>query len=116
MFPETIIFAGRKKPGGLSCAFRMAWALGWRPAERAREVVELLEQFLESGFSQETAAKMVNSALVMKGQDGMFSTVDICAVDLYTGICNFLKAGACATFIKGITGWKPSLLRVWQQG
>ncbi len=24
----------------------------------------------------------------------MFSTVDICAVDLYTGICNFLKAGA----------------------
>ncbi len=51
-------------------------------------------------FSQETAAKMVNSALVMKGQDGMFSTVDICAVDLYTGICNFLKAGASATFIK----------------
>lgn len=30
----------------------------------------------------------------------MFSTVDICAVDLYTGICNFLKAGAAATFIK----------------
>mgnify|MGYP000370419027 FL=1 len=30
----------------------------------------------------------------------MFSTVDICAVDLYTGICNFLKAGAASTFIK----------------
>ena len=43
---------------------------------------------------------MVNSALVMKGQEGIFSTVDICAVDLYTGICNFLKAGASATFIK----------------
>ena len=26
--------------------------------------------------------------------------MDICAVDLYTGICNFLKAGASATFIK----------------
>ena len=63
-------------------------------------VVELLEQFLESGFSQETAARMVNSALVLKGRDGMFSTVDICAVDLYTGICNFLKAGAAATFIR----------------
>ena len=66
----------------------------------SEEVVELLEQFLESGFTQETAAKMVNSALVMKGQEGIFSTVDICAVDLYTGICNFLKAGASATFIK----------------
>ena len=30
----------------------------------------------------------------------MFSTVDICAVDLYTGVCNFLKAGAASTFIK----------------
>ena len=63
-------------------------------------VVELLEQFMESGLSQETAARMVNSALVLKGQEGMFSTVDICAVDLYTGICNFLKAGASSTFIK----------------
>lgn len=72
-------------------------------AEACREseiVVELLEQFLESGFSQETAARMVNTALVLKGQEGMFSTVDICAVDLYTGICDFLKAGAAATFIK----------------
>ena len=43
---------------------------------------------------------MVNSALVLKGEEGMFSTVDICAVDLYTGICNFLKAGAASTFIK----------------
>ena len=63
-------------------------------------VVELLEQFMESGLSQETAARMVNSALLLKGREGMFSTVDICAVDLYTGICNFLKAGASSTFIK----------------
>ena len=53
---------------------------------------------------------MVNSALVMKGQEGNFSTVDICAVDLDTGICNFLKAGASATFIKG------SLVKPFLQG
>ena len=63
-------------------------------------VVELLEQFMESGFSQEAAARMVNSALILNGREGMFSTVDICAVDLYTGICEFLKAGAAATFIR----------------
>lgn len=73
---------------------------GMEACRESEVVVELLEQFMESGFSQETAAKMVNSALVLKGQEGMFSTVDICAVDLYTGICNFLKAGASATFIK----------------
>lgn len=73
---------------------------GMEACRESETVVELLEQFMESGFSQETAAKMVNSALVLKDQEGMFSTVDICAVDLYTGICNFLKAGAASTFIK----------------
>lgn len=73
---------------------------GMEACRESEIVVELLEQFLESGFSQETAARMVNSALVLNGREGMFSTVDICAVDLYTGICNFLKAGASATFIK----------------
>lgn len=73
---------------------------GMDACKESEVVVELLEQFMESGFSQETAARMVNCALVLKGQEGMFSTVDICAVDLYTGICNFLKAGAATTFIK----------------
>ena len=73
---------------------------GMEACRESETVVELLEQFMESGFSQETAAKMVNSALVLKGEEGMFSTVDICAVDLYTVICNFLKAGAASTFIK----------------
>ncbi len=73
---------------------------GMDACKESEIVVELLEQFLESGFSQEAAARMVNSALVLNGREGMFSTVDICAVDLYTGICEFLKAGAAATFIK----------------
>ena len=63
-------------------------------------VVELLEEFITSGFSKETAAKMINSALVLQRSDGMFSTVDVCSLDLYTGVCNFLKAGAAATFIR----------------
>ena len=73
---------------------------GMEACKESEIVVELLEQFLESGFSQETAARMVNSALVLKDRNGMFSTVDICAIDLYTGICNFLKAGAASTFIR----------------
>lgn len=73
---------------------------GMEACRESEVVVELLEQFLESGFSQETAARMVNSALVMKDREGMFSTVDICSVDLYTGICSFLKAGAASTFIR----------------
>lgn len=73
---------------------------GMEACRESEIVVELLEQFIESGFTRETAAKMVNSSLILQRQDGMFSTLDICSLDLYTGICSFLKAGAATTFIK----------------
>lgn len=73
---------------------------GLEACKESETVVELLEQFITSGFSRETAAKMLNSALVLQRRDGMYSTVDICAFNLYTGICDFLKAGAATTFIK----------------
>ncbi len=65
-------------------------------------VLELLEKFLEAGFSKETALKMMNSAMVIRGEDDLYSTVDICAVDLYTGICDLYKIGAATTFIKHV--------------
>ena len=73
---------------------------GIAASRESEAVVELLEEFITSGFSKETAAKMINSALVLQRSDGMFSTVDICSLDLYTGMCGFLKAGAAATFIR----------------
>lgn len=73
---------------------------GMEASKESETVVELLEQFMDSGFSKETAARMVNSALLLQHSDGRFSTLDICDLDLYTGICDFLKAGAATTFIK----------------
>lgn len=73
---------------------------GLEACKESETVVELLEQFINSGFSRETAAKMLNSALVLQRRDGMYSTVDICSFNLYSGVCEFLKAGASTTFIK----------------
>jgi stage II sporulation protein E len=73
---------------------------GVEACRESETVVELLEQFVTSGFSRETAARMVNSALVLQRKNGMFSSVDVCTLDLYTGICEFLKAGAATTFIR----------------
>ena len=66
----------------------------------SERVVDLLEQFLDSGFSKETAARMINSAMLLQENGDMYSTVDVCTVNLYTGTCEFLKAGAATTFIK----------------
>ena len=95
-----MISAGQEDSGRFVMCLSDGMGSGMDACRESEIVVELLEQFLDSGFSQETAARMVNSALVLKGREGMFSTVDICAVDLYTGICEFLKAGAASTFIK----------------
>ena len=73
---------------------------GIRACKESEMVIELIERFLETGFRKETAIQMMNSAMVMQGEDGMFSTVDMAAIDLYTGVCEFYKIGAAATFIK----------------
>ena len=71
-------------------------------------VIELLEQFLEAGFCKETAVKMINSTLVMRSENQVFSTIDISEIDLYSGVCEFLKIGASTTFIKR-EGWVESI-------
>jgi stage II sporulation protein E len=43
---------------------------------------------------------MINSALVVGSGEQIFSTIDISALDLYTGVCEFLKVGASTTFIR----------------
>lgn len=63
-------------------------------------VIDLLEQFLEAGFSKETAVRMINSALILRSDAQVFSTIDIASLDLYTGVCEFLKVGASTTFIR----------------
>lgn len=81
---------------------------GLAASQESEAVVELLEQFLNSGFSREAAAKMINSALLTQQRNGIYTTVDICTLDLYTGICEFLKAGAATTFIKR-ANWVESI-------
>ena len=62
--------------------------------------VELLEELLLAGFPEDTAIQMLNTALVMGREEIRFSTIDMSVFDLYTGKCEFIKAGASTTYIK----------------
>ncbi len=73
---------------------------GLQACNQSELVLDLLEQFLESGFSEETAIRMINSSMVLQPGTPVFSTIDIVSVDLYTGVCDFRKAGAAASFIR----------------
>lgn len=73
---------------------------GIQACTQSELVLDLLEQFLEAGFTKETAVRMINSSIVLQPQEPVFSTVDIASIDLYTGVCEFLKVGASVSFLK----------------
>src|SRR5699024_3729737 len=71
-----------------------------RAYEDSESVINLLEQFIEAGFSKEAAIKLINSVMVIKSEEQTFSTMDMSVINLYTGMCDFIKLGASTTFIK----------------
>ena len=73
---------------------------GLKACTQSEMVLDLLEQFVEAGFSKETAIRMINSSMVLQPETNIFSTVDLASVDLYTGVCELLKIGASVSFLK----------------
>lgn len=73
---------------------------GKEAADESETVLALLDQLLEAGFKTETAVRLINSNLVLKADKQIFSTIDLGTINLYTGMCEFVKIGAASTFIK----------------
>ncbi len=90
----------QKEEGVFLASLSDGMGTGLNAYQESEKVVDLLEQFLEAGFSKETAVKMINSALVLRDQGKTFSTIDISSIDLYSGVCEFLKIGAATSFIR----------------
>ncbi|MBR3645907.1 MAG: SpoIIE family protein phosphatase [Lachnospiraceae bacterium] len=66
----------------------------------SRIVVDLLEQFLKSGFGEDTSLRLINSLLMIENHWDSPIALDIGIVDLYSGNCNIAKMGAACTYIK----------------
>jgi len=87
-------------PGTVVMTLSDGMGSGEAACEESESVVELLEQFMEAGFRKESAIKLINSILVLKSEEQTFSTIDMSVINLYTGVCDFIKIGASTTFIK----------------
>ena len=72
---------------------------GEKAARDSEKVLDLMEKMLEAGYPLPTAMRLVNSALETC-EEGNMSTLDVCSLDLYSGMCDFMKAGAATTFLK----------------
>lgn len=59
----------------------------------------LLSKLLSAGFGFDSSLKVVNSALLVKSSEESLATLDCACVDLFTGKCEFFKAGAPRSYV-----------------
>ena len=62
--------------------------------------LNMLQKLLSSGFDKDISIELINSTILNSSEKEIFATLDIAIVDLYTGNIEFMKNGACPTYIK----------------
>ena len=67
---------------------------GGRAAVDGAMAARLASRLLKAGFGYESLLRLVNTALMAKSEDESLATLDIAAVNLFTGELELLKAGA----------------------
>lgn len=73
---------------------------GDEAARGSEEVITILEKFLRSGVEPASAMKILNSVMLLKGQESWgYATVDLMCVDLFTGDTSFYKYGAAPSYV-----------------
>lgn len=63
-------------------------------------VVELAKKLLTAGIKSETCVRLINNILMTNADKETFATVDLCVINLYSGIMEFVKTGASSSYIK----------------
>lgn len=91
-------------PGQAVISLSDGMGSGAAAAHESRKVVELTQQLLETGFSARAALKLVNTVMLLVGTEQHPATIDLCCIDLHTGVLEAMKLGAAATFIMGEDG------------
>ncbi len=89
----------RLKDGKYLVALSDGMGTGKLAKESSMQVLRMLENLLLSGFDKEISIDLINTALMNQSKE-IFATMDIAIVDLYEGNIEFIKSGACPTYIK----------------
>lgn len=73
---------------------------GTKAALSSGLAVTLLEKMLKAGFGVKASVNTVNTALISKSGDECSVTLDLTAIDLFTGHIEFYKCGASNTVVR----------------
>lgn len=89
----------RLKDGKYLVALSDGMGSGNDARQSSNKALKLLENLLLSGFDKKTSLELINSSLINQNEE-IFATLDIAIIDLYGGKIEFIKSGACPTYIK----------------
>ena len=73
---------------------------GQEARKASKTAINMLSRMLGSGFDKDTSLELINSSMYINGKEDSFATLDIAIFDLHRGNMEFMKNGACPTFIK----------------
>lgn len=77
---------------------------GERAARESRTAVTLMEDFYRASFDDKTILDAINKLLILSSSDDIFSTMDLCMINLIDGKARFTKIGAPHSYIIGRNG------------
>lgn len=79
---------------------------GGRAAVDGAMASGLMGRLIKAGFGYDCSLRILNSSMLFKSTDESLATVDIAAIDLFTGQTELYKAGAAPTIVRrsGKTG------------
>ena len=89
----------RLKDGKYLVAISDGMGSGKEANKSSNEALNLLENLLLSGFDKNISLDLINNALINQNKES-FASLDIAIVDLYQANVEFIKSGACPTYIK----------------
>ena len=93
---NTII---KLKDGKILVAISDGMGSGDIAARNSKKVVLNLEKILNTGFEEDRAVKLINSYMLVGKEPDNFATIDAMIFDPLVGLTEFIKIGACPTFI-----------------
>lgn len=89
----------RLKDGKYLIAISDGMGSGKEANQASSQALKMLENLLLSGFDRSTSVELINTSLMNLNEE-VFATLDIAILDLYKGNIEFIKNGACPTYIK----------------
>ena len=89
----------RLKDGKYLVAISDGMGTGTKARQSSTQSLRMLENLLLSGFDKNISLDLINTSLINQNSE-VFATLDIAIIDLYAGNIEFIKSGACPTYIK----------------